>query len=78
MGQNAKNSTCANLVRCTHYPDLDEACGHVAEGPHERKSFGLFDHFVGAEEQSGRDGEAERFGSLEINRKPEARWLLKR
>ena len=45
---------------------------------HDRKWLGLFNHFVGTEEQRGRDSEAERFGSLEIDRKPEARWLLKR
>lgn len=40
------------------------------------KKHRLFDHLVGASEHSSRDGEAKRFGRLEIDDELELRWLL--
>ena len=36
----------------------------------------LFNHYVGTGQQSGRDGEAERLGGLEIDHQLELRWGL--
>jgi len=44
--------------------------------PAQHRNTPLCDRFVNAGEQPGRDGETKRFGGIEIDHKPENRWLL--